>query len=128
MAQLGSALSWGGRGREFESLHTDHLNQYLTSNYKTSVLKPNALPCSHSTLFYSRELKFNSLIVCAYWLRIPLLRCRKIPYKNLASLLYCSRLFLSPHTPENPFLCKYLNKLLRVHALPQLVFKFMLFK
>lgn len=34
MAQLGSALSWGGRGREFESLHTDQLILLTSISYK----------------------------------------------------------------------------------------------
>ena len=30
MAQPGSALAWGARGRRFESFHTDHINQRVT--------------------------------------------------------------------------------------------------
>ena len=32
VAQPGSALAWGARGREFESRHADHQNQRVTSH------------------------------------------------------------------------------------------------
>ena len=31
VAQPGSALAWGARGRRFESFHTDHMNQGLSA-------------------------------------------------------------------------------------------------
>ena len=31
VAQPGSALAWGARGRRFESFHTDHMNKDLAS-------------------------------------------------------------------------------------------------
>ena len=37
MAQPGSALAWGARGRRFESFHTDHINQRVTD--KKSVTR-----------------------------------------------------------------------------------------
>jgi hypothetical protein len=40
VAQLGSALPWGGRGRGFKSLHTDRRGKVLWSHSRFGSVKP----------------------------------------------------------------------------------------
>lgn len=54
MAQLGRALPWGGRGREFESRHSDQNARCASEKEKSGELKMR---------FYSLLLIFYFIIV-----------------------------------------------------------------
>ena len=78
VAQLGSVLEWGSRGREFESLHPDACKPLCRNGFKGFLIPkyPNFYPKQNETTF-SRHEKKEAFAPSFLLSAINLLPCRQ---------------------------------------------------